>query len=238
MSRTSLLLATLLVVPACDSGSTDDANKTAAKTADAPKAAAKDAGKTADAKPDPAGKEAAPVDPWQAKLEGRVLAKSGLGENGKLTAFDIVNCDSGEEYCQVCRFGSSPKLMAVGSLEDESFHEDLKDLDAIAKKYGEDKVKVFAVVTDIVDGKGTIPADVEGTQAKAKELRTKLAISMPVVVPAKDEAGNNRAWNEYYNITSSRTVMFADGKNTVKYSAIGPEDWAGLNDAIKAVVEG
>ncbi|MCH9684761.1 MAG: hypothetical protein K0V04_25220 [Deltaproteobacteria bacterium] len=233
MSRTSLLLATLLVVPACDSGTKDAPTKTASKPqTDATKPA--EAAKAEAAKPE----AKKPVDPWQAKLAGRVLASSGLGQDGKLTAFDIVNCDSGEEYCQVCRFGASPKLMAVGSLDDASFHEDLKDLDAIAKKYGEDKVKVFAVVTDIVDGKGVTPADVASTQAKAKELRTKLAISMPVVVPAANDEGKNRAWDEYYNITASRTVMFADGRNTVKYSAVGPEDWAGLNDAIKSVVEG
>jgi hypothetical protein len=128
--------------------------------------------------------------------------------------------------------------MAVGSLDDAAFHEDLKDLDAIVKKYGEDKVKAFAVVTEIVDGKGLTPKDVEAAKQRANELRQKLAISFPVVVPAPGDGGGNREWDEYYNITKSRTVMFADGRNTVRWSAVGPQDWAGLNEAIKSVVEG
>jgi hypothetical protein len=231
MSRVSLLLAALLVAPACDSPKPAEANaKTEGKQPEPP---ADPAAKTGQA---PAAAPAA--DPWQSKLAERVLADSGLGKDGKLTAFDIVNCESGEQYCQVCRFGGSPKLMAVGSLDDAAFHEDLKDLDAIVKKYGEDKVKAFAVVTEIVDGKGTTPKDVEAAKQKASELKQKLAISFPVVVPAPGEGGGNREWDEYYNITKSRTVMFADGRNTVHWQAVGPEDWSGLNEAIKRVVEG
>lgn len=234
MSRSTLLLAALLVVPACDRGAADEPAKTAAddgsgKKAQAPATPAAD---EPEATPKPA------ADPWAQKLEGRVLAQSGLGKGGKLTAFDIVNCESGEQYCQVCRFGGSPKIMAVGQVDDEAFHEDLKDLDAIVKKYGEDKVKGFAVITEIVDGKGTTPKDVDALQKQANELRQKLAISIPVVVPAPGENGKNREWDEYYNITQSRTVMFADGRHTVKYSAVGPEDFSELNEAIVSVVEG
>lgn len=237
MSRTSILLAALLVAPACDSGTKEDANK----TADAAKAGdADDEGEAAPADGEKAGQDAAEAtkDPWAEKLAARVLADSGLGKDGKLTAFDIVNCESGEEYCQVCRFGSNPKLMAVGTVDDAQFHEDLKNLDAIAQKYGEDKIKAFAVITDIEGGKATTPADVKAAQDKANELKQKLAIKMPVVVPSPGEEGANKVWDEYYNITQSRTVMFADGRNTVHYSAVGPADWSGLDAAIKAVVEG
>lgn len=230
MSRVSLLLAALLVAPACDGPKPTDANAKAEGEQPEPEGAP---GAKADA-PAPAPQ----ADPWQSKLAARVLADSGLGKDGKLTAFDIVNCESGEQYCQVCRFGGSPKLMAVGSLDDAAFHEDLKDLDAIIKKYGEDKVKAFAVITEIVDGKGVTPKDVEAMKKQANELREKLAISFPVVVPAPGDGGGNREWEEYYNITKSRTVMFADGRNTVHWSAVGPEDWSGLNEAIKRVVEG
>lgn len=232
MSRVSLLLAALLVAPACDGAKPADADAKAEGKQPEPNAEPK-------AEPGEAPATAQPkADPWQDKLAARVLAPSGLDKDGKLTAFDIVNCESGEQYCQVCRFGGSPKLMAVGSVDDAAFHEDLKDLDAIVKKYGEDKVKAFAVVTEIVDGKGVTPKDVEAAKQKANELRQKLAISFPVVVPAPGEGGGNREWDEYYNITKSRTVMFADGRNTVKWSAVGPEDWSGLNEAIKSVVEG
>ncbi|MCA9708636.1 MAG: hypothetical protein KDK70_22500 [Myxococcales bacterium] len=231
MSRTSLLLAALLVVPACDGGTKDDPAKTA-KTDDQ----AKDPPAKAEAEAKPAPEPA--VDPWQQKLAARVLADSGLGKDGKLTAFDIVNCESGEKYCQVCRFGNSPKVMAVGSVDDPAFHEDLKDLDAIVKKYGDDKIKGFAVITEIVDGKGVTPKDIDALQKQANELREKLAVSIPIVVPAPDDSGKNREWDEYYNITKSRTVMFADGRNAVKYSAVGPEDFSELNAAIESVLSG
>lgn len=233
MSRVSLLLAALLVAPACDGPKPADGNAKAEGEQPTGTPGAKGDAPA----PSPAPKADPPADPWQAKLAARVLADSGLGKDGKLTAFDIVNCESGEQYCQVCRFGGSPKLMAVGSLDDAAFHEDLKDLDAIVKKYGEDKVKAFAVVTEIVDGKGVTPKDVESLKQQANALREKLAISFPVVVPAPGESGGNREWDEYYNITKSRTVMFADGRNTVRWSAVGPEDWSGLNEAIKAVVQ-
>lgn len=232
MSRVSILLAALLVAPACDSSKPTDVNAKAEGEQPKPEG-------TPTVKGDaPAPTPAPQADPWQGKLAARVLADSGLGKDGKLTAFDIVNCESGEQYCQVCRFGGSPKLMAVGSLDDAAFHEDLKDLDAIIKKYGEDKVKGFAVVTEIVDGKGVTPKDVEAMKKQANELREKLAISFPLVVPAPGDGGGNREWEEYYNITKSRTVMFADGRNTVRWSAVGPEDWSGLNEAIKQVIAG
>jgi hypothetical protein len=233
MSRVSLLLAALLVAPACDGAKPAAADaKTEGKQ---PEPQADPSAKPGDA---PAAQAEPQADPWQAKLAARVLADSGLGQDGKLIAFDIVNCESGEQYCQVCRFGGSPKLMAAGSLDDAAFHEDLKDLDAIVKKYGEDKVKAFAVVTEIADGKSITPKDVETAKQRANELRQKLAISFPVVVPAPGEDGGNREWDEYYNITKSRTVMFADGRNTVHWSAVAPDDWSGLNEAIKRVVEG
>lgn len=231
MSRTTLLLAALLVAPACD------APKDAAPASGEPKA-------NPEAQPAAAASEApkaaqGPADPWQQKLAARVLADSGLGKDGKLTAFDIVNCESGEQYCQVCRFGGSPKLMAVGSADDEAFHEDLKNLDAIVKTHGKGELEAFAVVTEIVDGKAVTPKDVAAAQAKAKALREQLAISFPVVVPAPGEGGTpNREWDEYYNITRSRTVMLADGRNIVKYSAVAPADWSELGEAIKAIVEG
>lgn len=235
MSRTSVLLAALLVAPACDRGASES---DAAKTADAEaKGAAKGAAK-AEAPPTDAEADPAPVDPWQAKLDARVLASSGLAEDGALVPFEIVNCEDGDAYCQICRFGRSPKLMAVGTVDDPAFLEDLKDLDAIAQKYGSDKLGAFAVITEIEGGKATTPKDVEEAKQRANDLREKLALRMPVVVPAPGDDGTNRAWDEYYNITRSRTVMFADGRNTVRYSAVGPDDFSELNEAIEAVVEG
>lgn len=167
----------------------------------------------------------------------RVLADSGLGVGGKFQAFDIVNCDTGDQYCQVCKFGGSPKIMAVGTVDDPEFKKDLQNLDALVQKYGEDKVKGFAVVTDIKDGKAITPtADREALIARVKALKTELGIKMPVVVPASEAGATNKEFDDYYNVTKSRTVMFADGRNSVKYSAVAPKDLAELNTAIQSVL--
>ncbi|MGH1346258.1 MAG: hypothetical protein ACRBN8_32125 [Nannocystales bacterium] len=173
--------------------------------------------------------------PRRPQLEDRVLADSGLGVGGKLSPFQILNCEDGEEYCQVCRYGSSPKLMAVGTADDEAFRKDLQDLDAMVKKYGSDKVKAFAVITEIEDGKAVTPKDPEASRAKAKALKAELGLDFPVVVPAPED-GHNETWERYYNITKSRTVMFSNGRNQVKYSAVEPSDFADLGEAIEAVL--
>jgi hypothetical protein len=172
----------------------------------------------------------------EAPVDNRVLADSGIGVGGKLKAFQIVNCDSGDEYCQVCRYGGSPKVMAVGELDDPEFRNDIQNLDALVKKYGEDKLKAFAVIAEIKDGKGVTPAqDREALIARAKAVRAELGVTIPVVVPAAEEGGN-KAFDDYYNITKGRTMMFADGRNAVRYSATAPTDLAALNDAIREVL--
>lgn len=240
MQRTAILITALVALAACDAPKTDAAPaKTAsAKTAPA-KAAPAEAEQDATAKgaeqDAPEDAEGDIKDPWQEKLATRVLAKSGLDVGSRLSAFDIINCESGDQYCQVCKFGGNAKIMAVGTSDDEAFRKDLKDLDAIAQKYEANNVKAFAVITDIVDGKAQTPGDAKALQEKADAIRKELGIKMPVVVPAPEEGGN-KIWDEYYNITASRTVMFADGKNNVKFSAVGPDDWAGLATEIDKTI--
>jgi len=220
MKKTSLtLLATLLV--ACGAPQPGADKDAAAEAAPA----------TAD--------KSAPVQVEEAAkpVDNRVLADSGLGVGGKLRAFQITNCESGEEYCQVCRYGNSPKIMAIGDVDDADFRNDLQNIDAVVKKYGEDKVKAFGVIAAIRDGKGVTPTEArEELIAKIKAMREELDISIPVVIPALEEDGGNKAFDEYYNITQSRTLMFADGRNGVRFSAVAPTDLSGLNTAIQSVL--
>lgn len=223
MLRTTIPLCLALLLPplACDGGS-----------------AAKPAPQTA-AAPVPAEPKAPPKsDPEPAKpSDDRVLADSGLGVGGRFKPFEIVNCDSGDTYCQVCKFGGSPKIMAVGTLDDPAFKEDIKNLDALVQKYGEDKLQAFAVITAIKDGKSVTPTDDrEALQAKVKALTKELGVKIPLVLPALDETKANPDFDGYYNITRSRTLMFADGRNAVKYSAVAPPDLSGLNTAIQGVL--
>lgn len=221
-TRTTLALAVLLAA-ACDSAPAPQAAKPSAAPAAAPAAS------------EPAAATPAPAKP----VDDRVLADSGLGVGGRFKPFDIVNCETGDTYCQVCKFGGSPKIMAVGTLDDPAFKDDIKNLDALVQKYGEDKVKAFAVITDIKDGKSATPTqDVPALQAKVKALKEELGVKIPLVLPAAEEGKPNAAFDGYYNITRSRTLMFADGRNAVKYSAVAPTDLSGLNAAIQGVIGG
>lgn len=215
---TSTCLALAVLLTACDRGATD---KPAPETA---KVAA------------PADKpEDKPAEPATKPADTRVLADSGLGVGGRFKAFEIVNCDTGDKYCQVCKFGGSPKIMAVGTLDDPAFGDDIKNLDALVQKYGEDKIKAFAVITDIKDGKSVTPTeDREALQARVKALREQLDVKIPVVIP--DAAEGKAEFDDYYNITRSRTLMFADGSNAVKYSVVAPADLSALNTSIQEVL--
>ena len=218
------ILAVALATGGCDSKTEPAAPSTAEAAKPAPAAAT------------PAAATAQPAKPAQ-PVDERVLADSGLGVGGKFKPFDIVNCESGEQYCQVCKFGGSPKIMAVGTIDDPEFRNDLQNLDALVQKYGEDKVKAFAVVTDIKDGKSSTPlAEREALIAKIKALKAELGVKLPIVVPAAEGGAANKEFDDYYNVTKSRTLMFADGRNSVKYSAVAPKDLSELNTAILAVV--
>ncbi len=221
--HTTLLLTTLLLgMPACDTPAESEQASQAAKTTPTPEKAPETTASPAAEKPtEPAARTVA----------------SGLDVGMRFAAFDIVNCDSGEEYCQVCRFGGAPKIMAVGTIDDAEFKKDLQNLDAIVAKYGDDKIKVFAVIAEPKDGTLVTPtANRADLQAKAKALREELEIDMPVVVPAAEGDALNGIFEDHYQIKQSRTIMFADGKNVVKYSAVAPSDLKALDDAIKAAV--
>jgi hypothetical protein len=224
--HSTLLLATLLLgITACDK----------AEPADQKQAKA-DATKPDTAKADAKADEAKPAEPPNAATDKRTVA-SGLDLDMRFAAFEIINCDSGDKYCQVCKYGPTPKIMAVGTIDDAGFKQDLKDLDALVKKYGDDKVKAFAVIADARDGALVTPlANKDQLQAQAKALKEELGLSFPVVLPAPEGDAVNGVFEDHYQIKQSRTIMFADGKNQVKYSEVAPADKTGLDAAIKAVV--
>jgi len=173
----------------------------------------------------------------EAKTDQRTVA-SGLDLDMRFAAFNIINCESGDQYCQVCKYGPSPKIMAVGTIDDEAFKQDLKDLDALVKKYGDDKLKVFAVIASAHDGALVTPTsgDKDQLQAAAKALKEELGLSFPVVLPAAKGDAQNGIFEDHYQVKLSRTIMFADGQNKVKYSEVAPADKASLDAAIKAAL--
>ena len=161
--------------------------------------------------------------------------EGGLALGERFAAFEILNCESGKVYCQVCHYGSNPKIMAVGTLGDPGFEANLQQLEALVEKYGADAVKAFAVVAVADPDEGALVTpmgDTEALVAGAKALKQKLALSFPIVIPAAQDAKPNAVFEDYYAIASSRTIMFADRDNRVRYSAVAPETLAGLDAAI------
>jgi hypothetical protein len=220
--HSTLLLATLLLgITACDKAEKAD-DKTANNDA---------------AKPTEQVEPQADQPKPNAATDERTVV-SGLDVDMRFAAFDIINCDSGDKYCQVCKYGPSPKIMAVGTIDDADFKQDLKDLNALIEKYGDDKIKAFAVIADArEDGALVTPlANKDELQARAKSLKEELGLSFPVVLPAPKGEELNGIFEDHYQIRQSRTIMFADGQNKVKYSEVAPADKAGLDAAIKAVV--
>ncbi len=216
--QSTLLLATLLLgVAACDKP-------------DAPAAA----NQTKPAEP-----EAAPAEPKATPAEPEGEAKavaSGLALDMRFAAFTIINAETGREYCQVCEYGPSPKIIAVGTVDDEGFKQDLKQLDALVAKYG-DKVKAFAVIAEPRDGALVTPvANKAELLAQAKQLKQELGLSFPVVIPAPKGEAPNGTFEDHYQVKLSRTIMFGDRENKVKYSEVAPADQAGLDAAIRAVI--
>jgi hypothetical protein len=216
----TLLAAALITMPGCEAQPTEaDAE---AKRGEEPASASDKI------RPEPAA----------AEPEGEVLA-SGLAVGERFRAFQIVNCESGDEYCQVCKFGPSPKILAAGTFGDEAFKKDLKDIDAILAQYGDDKVKAFAVMGELDGGKLATPTKKRAElEAKAKALKEELGLSYPIVIPASKDGARNEIWEDHYQISRSRTLMLADGRNTVKYSQIAPANLGGLDAAVREVVEG
>lgn len=235
-SSTVLIAALLLGASACqDQSETADSKPADAKASNATKdTEPANAPAPANAPGEVAPAPAAPATPAAAATPE---AASGLDLGMRFAAFDIINCDSGDTYCQVCKYGPNPKIMAVGTIDDEQFKADLKQLDALVQKHGEDRLKAFAVIAEPKDGALVTPlASRADLQAKAKALRDELGISIPVVIPAPKGDAPNGTFETHYNITASRTIMFADGRNQVKYSQVAPSDYSELEGVIAQIL--
>jgi len=168
----------------------------------------------------------APVDP----------VASGLRVGEHLQPFDAFTGESGERSCPLCRLDGFPKILAAGTIGDEAFGEDLKNIDAIVAKYGEDQVKAIAVLIDAPANARAGPEPAPALPARAEQWRRQLEISMPLVVPAAGDAASS-TWDTHYRVTRNRTLMLADRANQVRYSAVAPTDLAALDAAIRSAVD-
>jgi hypothetical protein len=163
---------------------------------------------------------------------------SGLAVGDKIESFLVKNCDGGDPYCQVCKYGKRPKLISVGDLNDPSWIQDLKAIQKLHEKYSDDGkgLAVFGLAATIQDGKAAPVAHPEEALARLKEIKAKEGITFPLVIAQnaddvyKAQNKSNpgyKIFENYYRVTTSRTVLFGDGSNVVKFNAVLADATAG-----------
>jgi hypothetical protein len=151
-------------------------------------------------------------------------AGSGLDVGDKITAFLVKNCEKDDVYCQVCQYGKRPKLITVGDLDDPAWIADLKAIQTFHDKYAKDGkgLGVFAVAASIRDGRAHPVGDPVAALEKLRSIKKEHGLTFPLVIaqPPKESGSGYAVFEDYYKITQSRTVIFGDPSNTVKFNAV------------------
>jgi peroxiredoxin len=138
-----------------------------------------------------------------------MAAQAALKPGDKLQPYEIKNTATGEQYCQVCKYGpKAGKIVAFGKLNDEKFWADLKELQGLQNKY--EKLGVFAHIIDSKDAKAI------------QEVAKKNGITFPVVMGTDDSA------DSIYKVNGeSRVIYYAKQNNQIVWSNVGLDGKAG-----------
>ena len=173
---------------------------------------------------------------------------SGLAVGDKIQAFLVKNCEGGDPYCQVCKYGKRPKLIVVGDLGDPAWIQDLKAAQVLHEKYSNDGkgLAVFGLAAVIKDGKASPESDPQQALEKLKQIGEANHLTFPLVIAENADAvykaqgkpnPGYQIFESYYKVTQSRTVMFGDSSNTVKYSAVLSGDGVSQFSELETVVK-
>jgi peroxiredoxin len=138
-----------------------------------------------------------------------LVAQAALKPGDKLQPYEIKNTATGEQYCQVCKYGpKAGKIVAFGKLNDEKFWADLKELQGLQNRY--DKLGVFAHIIDSTDAKAI------------QEVAKKNGITFPVVMGTDDSV------DKIYKVHGeSRVIYYAKQNNEIVWSNVGLDGKAG-----------
>jgi hypothetical protein len=144
----------------------------------------------------------------------------GVGD--ALKAFIMKNCETGQQYCQVCAYSGKPLVMAVADHTDQTFEQDLVRLQKLVDRHADKGLKAFAIIGRLEDGKLTTPDREEEISAKLKEARARLGLTIPVgVLPRKGTSSEQRGFADFadsYEIAASRMVLFATAENRIVFA--------------------
>jgi peroxiredoxin len=138
-----------------------------------------------------------------------MVAQAALKPGDKLQPYEIKNTATGEQYCQVCKYGPKDgKIVAFGKLDDAKFWADLKELQGLQDKYT--KLGVFAHIIDSKDAKAI------------QEVAKKNGITFPVVMGTDDSV------DTIYKVNGeSRVIYYAKQNNKIVWSNVGLDGKAG-----------
>jgi hypothetical protein len=175
-------------------------------------------------------------------------SQSGLAVGEKIQAFLVKNCDGGDPYCQVCKYGKRPKLITVGDLSDPEWIQDLKAIQALHEKYSQDGkgLAVFGLAASIREGKAYPVEDSQAALASLKRIAEENHLTFPLVIAqnadeyykAQGKANSGyKIFEDYYRVSRSRTLMFGDSSNTVQFNAVLTGDRQGQLSQLESVVK-
>lgn len=146
------------------------------------------------------------------------------GPGDQLKSFIVQNCETNQQYCQVCAFSGKPIVMIVGDPSDASFEASLTAVQKLMEPHSAKGLRAFAVAGPMKDGKLTTFEDEAKALAELKALRERLGLPFPLtVIPKKltDKASEDYAkFNDAYELAGAPAVMFADAESRVLFSGV------------------
>jgi hypothetical protein len=146
----------------------------------------------------------------------------GVGD--QLRAFIVQDCQSKQKYCQVCAYSGKPTIMAIGDADDKEFENDLVAIQKVLTSSGSQGLTAFALVGPIdKEGLSNFEKSSKALE-KLKEMITRRAIKFPVVVLPNEmseaQRQNYATFAQAYDIKTSRTVLFAEADNRIKFAEV------------------
>lgn len=137
----------------------------------------------------------------------------------------------GRGACGTCPVGDA-RLVLIGSPDAIARGDTWRDLDAIARLYGDNGLDAVALAATSESGRLRAVDDVESTATRLDELRTRQRIAMPAEVALAKGSAELAAFDELGPLAADPTVILLDRAGTVRWRGeVGPH-WRALDLAI------
>jgi hypothetical protein len=137
----------------------------------------------------------------------------------------------GRTACGTCPVGDA-RLVLIGSPEAITRGDTWRDLDAIARLYGDNGLDAVALATGSQAGRLRAVDDVEATASRLGELRLRQRIAMPAEVALAQGNADAGGFDELGALAADPTVLLLDRTGTVRWRGeVGPH-WRELDVAI------